>query len=168
LPKDLIPIEIHPDEEMTVYRVVVTDVRDCDQFVDCFRSHAELGIPPRRNSPEIVNPAIYHGTSMQDRPDRAAASAIAYPRLGDFVAEVRLDEVAGATYWFWGPPGHLTVWGDAVKLAEATVDILSVVRGGSDDLHDFGQLRERARVVQRRGDSPSDSPRNGAGGAGGS
>jgi hypothetical protein len=159
LPEELVPLEVSPETEMTVYRVVDTDDLRSPQLVDCFRSHAELGIPPRRNSPHISHPAIYHGVSMRDSFDRAAALAAAFPALGDFVARIRLDRVPGATYWFWGKePGHLTVWAPAVKLARATVDILPIVRGDQHDVLDHGQLREYTRVIRRRDDGPSHAP----------
>jgi hypothetical protein len=162
LPVELLIHDVRDDEEMVAFRIVTTDDVDSPEFVDCFRSHAELGIPPRKGSAEISHPAIYEGISMQDRQDRAIALAQKWPKLGDFVAEVRLDKVAGATYYVWERPrGHLTVWGDPFKLSLAAVDIVST-KGGhfSSGLHDSGLSRERSGVVRQRGDGASDPSRD--------
>ena len=149
LPAELLVHEVPRDEEMTVFRIVTTDDTDSVAFIDSFRSHAELGIPPRRGSPEIAHPAIHRGISVLDRRERAVATALKWRKLGDFVAAVRLDRVAGATYYIWERPrGHLTVWGDAVKLARATTDIVCVTEAtGPSGLPDSRQRGERSRLV---------------------
>ena len=113
-------------------------------FVDSFKSHAELGLRPRHV--EVSHPAIYRGISMFDRREVATETAIRVRTsghsIGAFVAAVPLERVDGpAHYYFWGARGHLTVWGDAIKLSKAAVDILpisleqgSLIRG----LHDSG------------------------------
>jgi hypothetical protein len=117
-------------EEMTVFRIVKTADRNSSAFVACFRSRKEQGRPPQRGTPQETHPAIYVGITCWDTAERAIATELQLRKadrgVGDFVAAVRLDQVAGATYYFWGPPGHLTVWADAIKLAEATVDILPI------------------------------------------
>jgi hypothetical protein len=136
--------ELAPGEELTVFRVVRSDDPKRPEFVDSFKSHAELGARPR--GVEVSHPAIYRGISAFDRREVARETALrvqaAGHSIGDYVAALPLDRVEGAAYYyFWGARGHLTVWGDAIKLSQAAVDIFpiaveegSLIRG----LHDSG------------------------------
>jgi hypothetical protein len=125
-------LEIAPGEVVTVYRVVRTADQVSPEFVDDFRSRSELGLPPRRNTPEDVHPQVHEGISVF-RSREALTRVIMTARragrdLGGYVAELQLTADVGVTYHEWGSPGHLTLWGDAVKLSEAVVDTIEVAR----------------------------------------
>lgn len=118
------PNELAADEELVVFRIVRTGDLSAEEFSDSFRSHAELGIPPR--GPETTHPSIYDGISVYDTAEAAVATAQKFPRIGRYVAEMHLRAESGARYLRWGVRGHLTVWGDPIKLAETTVGTISV------------------------------------------
>ena len=117
-------------EEFVVYRIVPTDDRDDPAFVDAFRSHRELGLPPRRHSPEATTPRIHEGISVFESKQIASEVELALRArgntLGDFVAEVRLVSGQGFTLARWGSRGHLTIFGDAVTLSQAVTDTLPI------------------------------------------
>lgn len=113
------------DNVIELYRVVTTADTKADQFVDCFKSSDELGIPPRSGSPEERFCLIHNGVSMFETAQQAAKVAIKWGK-GDYVARVRLEPGHGICVAKWGSQGHMTVWGDPVKLAGMTVDTVAV------------------------------------------
>lgn len=115
--------EVEEDEELEVFRIVRTPDVAARGYVDSFRSHAELGIPPR--GPEETHPLVYKGVSAFDTPERAAETARRFPRIGKHIARLRIRR-GDALYFFWGARGHLTLWGDPIKLSETTVDTIPV------------------------------------------
>jgi hypothetical protein len=116
-----IVIEIEPGVPLPVWRIVRSDVPEDPVFVNSFRSNYELGSPPRR----IENSAtvIHMGVSMYLDREAAQGTAERFPKLGGFLAEVSLAGGRGFNYAFTGHRNHLTIWGDPVKLSEATIDV---------------------------------------------
>jgi hypothetical protein len=110
---------------MVVWRVVATDVRDSPAFVESFRSSHERGLPPRPGSPEERFTVIHRSVSTFDRQDRAAALGRRYA-LGQFTARLDLPGNAGFCYAQWGSRGHISLMGDALMLAQASVDIVPI------------------------------------------
>jgi len=126
--------EIAEGEALDVYRIVKTTDRRDPAFVDGFRSRAELGIPPRQYSPEAMTPRIHEGLSAFTTFERAAETARKFPPLGGYIARVRLVAGCGFTIGEWGtrgPEGHLTIFGDALMLSQAVVDIVLVNEGST-------------------------------------
>jgi hypothetical protein len=113
------------DEPRTVYRVVTTDDRQHADYVDSFKSSEALGLPPRTGSPEERFGLIHTGISCF-RTLRQAEKVAQKWGKGGFVAEVSLQPRQGICLAEWGSRGHVTVWGDPVKLADMTVDIEAV------------------------------------------
>jgi hypothetical protein len=111
-------------EELRVFRIVRVADPDDPAFADSFRSHAELDLPPR--GPEIRHQVIYEGISVYETQEAAARTADAYPRIGRYVAELRLTSEMGVLCLRWGPTGHLTLWADALTLRRAVVDTIPV------------------------------------------
>jgi hypothetical protein len=66
------------------------------------------------------------GLSVYLALDRARATARAFPKIGEYVAHVLLTPDTGAAFALTAEPGHLTVWGRALQLVTAVVDIVSV------------------------------------------
>jgi hypothetical protein len=117
-------LELAEGEELTVFRIVrIGDVED-PAFVDSFRSHAELGLPPR--GPEAVHEVIYEGVSVFETREAATETARKWPQIGQYVAELRLTHETGVLYLRWGPSGHLTLWADALTLTGTAVDTMPV------------------------------------------
>lgn len=112
------------DEELVVYRIVNEPDPDAPRFVESFRSHAELDLPPRGR--ELSHPLVYEGISVFDTAEAAAETARRFPRLGSHVAELHVGPATDARYFSWGARGHLTLWGEPLKLAGATVDTIPV------------------------------------------
>ena len=113
-----------------MFRIVKSPDMDSDEFVDSMLSRAAKGLPPRAGTPEETHPLIHEGISVYDTPQKAAATArrlrSAGRGVGDYVAELLLAENTDVLYLPWGPRGHLTVWGDPIKLAESAVDTIPI------------------------------------------
>lgn len=112
------------DEELVVFRVVQEPDPASSAYVDSFRSHADLDLPPR--GPELSHPLVYEGISVFDAVEAATETARKFPRLGGHVAKLRIDANTDVRYFRWGAHGHLSLWGDPLKLAGATVDTMPV------------------------------------------
>ena len=119
---------------LSVFRLVRTNDRGAPEFIDGFRSNHELGKPPRgreRRLPEIHAGLSVYKTLEQARALRASiAAGLArkgggtQPRIGDYVAELRLPDGMGFAFEDRDEPtGHLTIWGEAEAIAGCTVDI---------------------------------------------
>ena len=121
---EILPAELVDDDELVVFRIVRIPDPAAEEYIESFKSHAVLGIPPR--GPEQTNPLIYEGISVYDTREAAVETARRVPRIGGHVAELRVRAETGARYARWGPRGHLTLWGDSLKLAQTTVDIMPI------------------------------------------
>jgi len=122
--------ELAEGEELTVYRIVKTDDQDDPALINAFCSRAELGLPPRRYTPEAANPRINEGVSAYTTFEAAAETARTSRErgrdLGGFVASVRLMSGQEFKYALWGATGHLTIFGAAVTLCQAVTDIVPI------------------------------------------
>ena len=68
------------------------------------------------------------GISVHQRREDAEGTALRFPRLGDYTAQLDLQYGHGFNYARTGMPGHLTLWGDPFKLREVLVDIEPIER----------------------------------------
>lgn len=109
-----------------MYRVVMTDQRTADAFVESFKSNAALGRPPRPSSPEQAYNLIHQAISVFERRYQAEAMARRFP-LGRFVATLKLSPGAGLCTARWGSQGHLSLWGEPLTLSQCAADIVQVV-----------------------------------------
>jgi hypothetical protein len=129
-PDQLEPVPIAKGETLTVFRVTRSDDHSSTEFLDSFRSRADLGLPPRSGTPEQTHPQINEGISVYETKEAAAETARRVRRIGrdigGYVTELHLDHTAGASYLRWGPRGHLTVWGDSLKLAQMATDTIAI------------------------------------------
>jgi hypothetical protein len=116
--------ELADGEELRVFRIVRVEDVTAPELVESFRSHAELGLPPR--TVEAAHPVIYEGISVFDSLEAATATARKFPRIGRHVAELRITHGLGVRYLRWGARGHLTLWGDPIKLSGAVVDTIPI------------------------------------------
>jgi len=112
-------------EDHVVYRAVETDDREVPALVDSFKSSYELGIPPRRWSPEERFRVIYMGISCFSTARQAEKVAVRWGK-GDYIAQLHLPADEGFSFARWGSRGHMTVWGDPLKLSETAVDIVRI------------------------------------------
>ena len=112
-------------EGQVAFRVLPTADRRASDFLDAFRSSLERGIPPRPQSPEERFQIIRAGISCFST-SRQAENKAKRLGLGDYVAELHLPPGQGVCLARWGGRGHMTVWGEAVKLASAVVDIVRI------------------------------------------
>ena len=118
------------DHELEVFRLTVTDDREDPAFQDSFRSRYDLDLPPRRSTPEEEHAALLMGISVFRRQEQAMKTArkvrIARRDIGGYVARLLLVPEIGLNIADTGSRGHLTIWGDAVKLAASVVDIVPI------------------------------------------
>lgn len=116
--------EMRPNTELTVYRIVRSEHADDPVFQNSFRSSFDLEKPPR--GVERSSAVIHMGISAYREPGAAIETARRWPKLGDYLARVVLAGGNGFNWARTGPPLHLTVWGDPVKLSEAVADITPI------------------------------------------
>lgn len=112
------------------FRLVRTDDSTSPEFTNSFRSRSALGHPPRAWTQEGSNPEIGDGISAYRACEDAAATARKARRrgrdIGEYVAEMHLQEGQGIEIAEWGAHGHLTIWGDPLMLVLQVVDIVPV------------------------------------------
>jgi len=106
------------ENEMTVFRVVDTSRRGDDNF----RSAYELGAPPPRRI-QLVSTPIWMALSTLTTLDMARSRARAFPVLGNKIAEMHLQAGLGFALAETIEEGHVSVWGDPVKLRASVVDV---------------------------------------------
>lgn len=104
----------------TFYRIVRSNPPRLADFL----SNVELGRPLPRD-PEAAR--LWSGISVNETERQARRRARGVPGLGDYLAELRLDE---------GPfvrmerttrsRGHYTVWGDPVLLLRSVIRVLPI------------------------------------------
>lgn len=77
---------------------------------------------------EAEHSVVHMAVSLWHRPDQARALAMRFPVIGDYLARVRLTADLGFDYLdpSMDRPGHLTVWGDKLLLAQSVVDIFPI------------------------------------------
>lgn len=110
------------DELQVLYRV--TGARDDETFLDVFRSHYELGRPPR--GPEDRAAVIHMALSMFDSPDVTSQLASRVPKLGGHIATVELRPGLGLCVAKTGGPAHWSVWGRPLQLESCVTDVVRV------------------------------------------
>lgn len=120
----IVVYEIDVDAEVELFRIVRTDDRETTQFADSFRSHYELGAPPRRA--ERRSTVVHMGLSTYRSGSQAAGTARRFPAIGTHVARLRLHGGRGVNLADTGHPGHVTIWGDPLTLASCVVEISPV------------------------------------------
>lgn len=117
-------------EQPIVYRVVKTAAPAAADFEESFKSRAALGLPPRQHTVEGDHPELARGISVFATREAAAGTARAVRRrgrdLGGFVARLIVTGDGETKFARWGSPGHLTIWGGSLKLAQSAVDIFPI------------------------------------------
>jgi hypothetical protein len=115
-------IELDPGNELTVWRIVRSAVRNDSVLLNSLRSNYELGHRPRGR--ELSFAVIQMGLSAFITRVAAERTANIWPKLGDYIAEIRLTHGFGFNFSATGFHGHLTIWADPVKLHGAirTID----------------------------------------------
>jgi hypothetical protein len=119
-------LQVPPEQEFTVYRIVRTDIQDDPVFENSLRSNYEMGGHARGIERDWA--VIHRGISVYLAPDTAEGTAQRCPKLGDYIARLRLRAGLGINFAHTGHPRHLTIWADPVKLAKTVVDIKPVER----------------------------------------
>lgn len=124
-------LEVRDGETLTVYRLVTTGDQGSADLLECFKSNAELGKPPRPGR-ERREPLVHQGLSVfrsKDGAVRRQHRIVASlrpgeaPRIGTYVATVVLRG-PGPTYQDRGDPdGHITVRVEASVALAGVVDI---------------------------------------------
>ena len=106
---------------LAVVRVVKSSDPGGSVFLDSLRSNFELTREPRNVEREST--VVHMGISVYTARRTAVATASRFPKLGRFTARFVLEHGHGFNYAHTGPPNHLTLWADPVKLRELLVDI---------------------------------------------
>ncbi len=110
------------DDVVTLYRIIRAErpvPRD-------FLSNRAKGKTPRDPTPEVLR--LWDGLSMYDSYEQARHTARTFPRLGRFIAMVRLSMGGTVRYEQTGASerGHFTVWGDPAELLSLVVSVAAV------------------------------------------
>jgi hypothetical protein len=91
-----------------------------------FTSNAARGKQPRNPTHEVLR--RWNGLSAFTSFDAALANARIFPRLGDYIAELRIVDGGPIT---WEPhPGpdeeHVTLWGPVESFTDAVFDVVLI------------------------------------------
>ena len=90
-----------------------------------FASVKERGGSLRRNTRKATR--LFDGLSVYRNEDQTRQLATASPRLGNFIAELRIPADADITLQFdSGRHGHCTVWGDSTQLLGFVHDVIPI------------------------------------------
>ena len=89
-----------------------------------FLSNEAQGVPPRDDDPETLR--LWSGISMYATRTQARRTAITYPFLGRFLAEVRLSDNTGIQWERTRGRGHYTIWGEARILLISVVQVVPI------------------------------------------
>ena len=109
---------------LDLYRLIRTDQATLEDF----KSHEELGIPPRRRLSRRERD-LWRGVSHQSSLESALAKATVSPWLGDYVAAVRIPYGVTVRIEQTGrDPFHYTVWADPADLLSWVVSVTPVRR----------------------------------------
>lgn len=109
-------------EVTTVHRIVRG--RSVSATLSSLRSHYERDLPPRGYERRLA--VIHMGLSVFSSQDAARAMALQWPKIGRFLAEMRLAPGNGFCLADTGRPGHSTLWGRPLQLCDSIVDIVHV------------------------------------------
>ncbi len=120
----LVVYEIAEGTGLELFRIVRGDYVEQQALVDSFRSHYELGLPPRRAEQRAA--VIHMGLSTYRTVSQARGTAIRFPAIGTHLARLQLQPGRGVSFADTGHPGHVTVWGDPLTLTRSIVDIQPV------------------------------------------
>jgi hypothetical protein len=125
------PETVRPlNEELEVFRLTRTDDHDSPEWLKSFRSRRALGLPPRPRTEEAANALLMDGVSVSRDEAKLRKDALRVrkrkPHLGGALAKLRIRPDPGIRIAEWGPPGHLTIWAPAERLASAVVDTLPI------------------------------------------
>ena len=116
--------EVVGDDRLDVYRIVGVGILETATLVPFRLSNQAKGV--RRRGIENTYPEIHEGISAYSSYAHAIAQAGRLPQLGSFIAKIEITADVEARTNVWGQGGHLTIWADALKLAQAVTDILPV------------------------------------------
>ena len=114
-------LEIAPGPGVEAFRIVQSGDTDNPAFLDSLRSHYELSQEPRKAERRWT--IMHMGISVYLTSERATETALAWPRLGGYIARLELHSDMGFNYAHTGHAGHLTLWADPVKLRDVATDI---------------------------------------------
>lgn len=113
---------LDPDAEpRRVFRIVKTDPPTIDDFTSAY----VLGRPKARGI-QLASTAVHMALSVMQTRDQAISRATQFPQLGGYVAELALEGGLGLAVASTIEPGHLSLWGAAVKLDGAIVEVYPV------------------------------------------
>ena len=101
----------------TFYRIVRSRVPTIQDFLS---NHAK-GRLPKRPTPDVLR--LWDGISVYDTLRQARMTARLFPRLGRYIAILRIPEDGSIRFERTQDPalGHFTLWGDANRIS-ACVD----------------------------------------------
>lgn len=108
-------------DELELFRIVRGDQAEQPAFLDSFRSHYELGLPPRGTERRAA--VIHMGLSTYRAVSQARGTATRFPAIGSHLARLRLTAGHGLNFADTGHPGHVTLWGDPVVLVDSVVEV---------------------------------------------
>jgi hypothetical protein len=126
----------HPgDPELSVFHLlegmetadvrVFRGIKRDEPVLEDFQSAFVLGFPPPRRI-QRRSAVIWMGLSTYRSREAAESLLRAVPKIGTHVSELVLPYGQGLAVAETVRPGHVTVWGDPLKLANAVVNVYPV------------------------------------------
>ena len=106
---------------LTFFRIVEANPPTLTDFL----SHLARGRLPHYRTARALR--LWDGLSVYRSRDAALAHAGRSPRLGSFIAEMRVPDDGSIQYELDnGPHGHCTIWGDAATLCSYVVSVIPI------------------------------------------
>ena len=105
-----------------IYRIVRTH----PPTLAYFTSNAALGKQPRRPDPEVLR--LWDGLSAYSTVEQARITARLFPRLGRYIAILRVPERGVVRFEQTRDPaeGHFTLWGEPAGLLGLVINVVPV------------------------------------------
>ena len=99
-------------------------VRTSSPTIQDFLSNDALGRRPRDHDPETLR--LWSGISVYVTERYARRTAATFPRIGRYLAELRIDDTDPIRAEKTLGPGHYTLWGSAEVLLGRVVRVIPI------------------------------------------
>lgn len=104
-----------------VFRILKSDPPTLEDFTSAYVLDR-----PKARGIQLRSAAVHMSLSVMETLDQANSRALQFPQIGGYIAELALQGGEGFAIASTVEPGHLSLWGSAVKLESSLVDVYPV------------------------------------------
>ena len=108
------------------FRLFYRIVRTNPPTIEDFTSNSAKGKQPRRPDPEVLR--LWEGLSAYSTVEQAQITARLFPRLGRYIAVLRVPEHGAVRFEQTRDPaeGHFTLWSEPADLLAVVINVVPV------------------------------------------